>query len=153
GPGTYNVRVRVTDDGTPNLSDTKAFSITVNEVNTPPVLSPIANQSIGEGSTLSLTVAATDPDIPSNNLTFSFVSAPFGASINAASGLLTWTPTETQGPSTNVFAVRVTEDGVPSLNATQSFTVVVSEVNSPPQLAPIQDKVVGEGNTLTLTIT
>jgi uncharacterized repeat protein (TIGR01451 family) len=30
---------------------------------------------------------------------------------------------------------------------------VVNEVNNPPQLAPIQDQVIGEGNTLTVTIT
>src|SRR5204862_4581961 len=97
------VTVRVTDSGSPPLSDTKTFAVFVNEINSPPVVSTIGDQTIAEGNTLNLTVAATDPDVPVNNLTFSFVSAPFGASIDPLSGLLLWTPSESQGPSSNVF--------------------------------------------------
>ena len=37
GPGTYPITVRVTDDGTPPLSDTGSFMVAVNEVNSAPV--------------------------------------------------------------------------------------------------------------------
>ncbi|MDB6025744.1 MAG: hypothetical protein JWM68_1967 [Verrucomicrobiales bacterium] len=46
GPDTYIITVRATDNGTPVLSGTKSFNVTVNEVNIAPVLSvPSANIS------------------------------------------------------------------------------------------------------------
>jgi len=48
-------------------------------------------------------------------------------------GVITWTPTEAQGPSTNLVTTVVT-DG--SLSATNSFTIVVNEVNTAPTLTP-----------------
>src|SRR4029450_1140165 len=107
GPGMYTIRVRVTDNGSPNLSDTKSFTVSVNEVNSPPVLTPIANQPVNEGNTLTLTAAATDPDLPANALRFSLLSAPSGASINPDTGLFAWTPSRNQVPSANTIAVRV----------------------------------------------
>src|SRR6185369_16291598 len=50
GPGSYSVTIRVTDNGTANLSDSETITITVNEVNGVPVLAPIGNKSINEGS-------------------------------------------------------------------------------------------------------
>jgi hypothetical protein len=44
-------------------------------------------------------------------------------------GVITWTPTEAQGPTTNLFTT-VVSDGVKS--ATNSFEVVVTEVNAAP---------------------
>ena len=52
----------VTDNGVPSLSDTKSFTVTVNEVNTAPVLAAIGNQTINEGATLTLPASATDAD-------------------------------------------------------------------------------------------
>ena len=45
GPGVYTVTVRVTDNGSPALDDFETIQITVNEVNTAPVLAAIGNQS------------------------------------------------------------------------------------------------------------
>ena len=47
--------VRVTDDGTPVLSDDKSFVITVNEVNVAPVLAPIGNKTVNEQTLLTFT--------------------------------------------------------------------------------------------------
>ncbi|MCC7018063.1 MAG: putative Ig domain-containing protein, partial [Rhodospirillales bacterium] len=35
---------------------------------------------------------------PANDLTFSLIGAPLGASIDPDTGVFTWTPTEAQGP-------------------------------------------------------
>src|SRR6266516_611418 len=91
-----------------------------------------ANQTINELSTLVLTNTASDPDLPANTLTFSLVSGPSGVVLDSKTGVLSWTPTEAQGPSTNVITVRVTDDG--ALSDSKSFTVVVNEVNSAPVL-------------------
>jgi uncharacterized repeat protein (TIGR03806 family) len=152
GPSTNVITVIVTDDGVPALSASQSFTVIVNEVNSAPELTAIADQVVDEGTTLSVTNSAVDLDIPANNLIFSLgTNAPAGASIDPANGLFTWTPSEDQGPSTNVITVIVTDDGIPALSASQSFTVVVNEVNSAPELAAIADQIVNEGNTLNVT--
>jgi len=145
--------VQVSDNSTPSLSDTRSFTVIVTEANTAPVITAPGTQTIDEMSPMSLTIAATDSDLPANTLTFALVSAPSGATINSASGVVSWTPTEAQGPGTNVFTVRVSDNGSPSLSATQSFTVVVREVNTAPVLAPVADVTLGEGSTLTIANT
>ena len=140
GPGNYVVQVSVTDTNliavnTQSLSVTNSFTVNVNEVNLPPMLTVPPAQVINELTVLTVTNTATDPDIPFNLLSYSIVSGPSNAVINSATGVLTFSPDESQGPSTNVFTVRVTDNGVPPLSDTRTFTVVVNEVNLPPVLA------------------
>src|SRR5206468_125168 len=73
------------------------------------------------------------------------------ASINS-SGIITWTPTEAQGPSSGVlFTTKVTDNGAPALSATNTFTVAVNELNSAPVLSPISDQIAFAGVQLTFT--
>ena len=154
GPGVFPITVRVTDNGTPSLSATRSFTVTVNEVNSVPVLSAIGDQSINESNALTLTATASDSDLPANTLAFSLdAGAPSGAAINSTTGQFSWTPTEAQGPGVFPITVRVTDNGTPSLNATRSFTVTVNEVNSAPTLAAIAGQTVNEGNLLSFTAT
>jgi hypothetical protein len=153
GPGTNQITVIVTDDGNPPLMATRTFAVVILESNRPPVLSPIEGQTITEETTLTITNVATDPDLPANVLIFSLDtnSAPAGAEINPTNGVFTWTPNESQGPGTNQITVVVTDNGVPSLIATQTFTVVVLESNRPPVLAAIPDRVIYAETILTIT--
>src|SRR5439155_496992 len=98
---------------------------------TAPVLPVQTNRTIAELSALIVTNRATDSDIPANTLTYTLQNPPAGATIDS-SGVITWTPTEAQGPSTNTITTVVTDNGVPPLSATNSFTVVVTEMNSAP---------------------
>ncbi len=153
GPGSFQITVRVTDNGTPSLSSTRAFNISVGEVNSEPVLSSISNQAVAEGSTLTVTVTATDPDIPSNTITFSLGGgAPAGMSINPSTGFISWTPTEAQGPGSYTVTVQASDNGSPSLTSLQSFSVTVGEFNLPPSLSPIASQSVDEGATVSLTV-
>jgi hypothetical protein len=94
--------------------------------NTAPVLPLLPNRFVVVGHTLSCSVQATDSDSPAQALAYSLdAGAPTNATINAASGLLTWTPYASQSPSTNLFTVRVTDNGIPPLSASQSFTITV----------------------------
>jgi hypothetical protein len=117
--------------------------------NHPPVIATIADQIVIEQELLSFTVAASDPE--TNSLQFALLpGAPEGCSIHPVTGNFSWMPTEAQGPATNNILVRVTDNGVPALSATQSFRVIVLESNLPPLLAAIPDQVVYEGELLSL---
>ncbi|MBE0545407.1 MAG: lamin tail domain-containing protein [Verrucomicrobia bacterium] len=157
GPGVYGITIRVTDDGTPNLSDSETITVTVNEVNTAPVLHPIGNQTVNEATLLTFTALATDSDIPENTLTFSLdEGAPAGAAIVPNTGVFTWTPTAQQAPGVYPVTIVVTDNGVPPLNAAETISITVNEViqpNQPPQLSPIADVALLAGRTLNLTNT
>ena len=118
GPGIYPFDVCASDG---DLTDCETISVTVNEVNTAPMLNPIGNQSIIELVELTFTASASDSDLPANTLTFSLNGEPSGASISTA-GEFTWTPTEAQGPGTYTFDVCVS-DGALSDCETISVTV------------------------------
>jgi uncharacterized repeat protein (TIGR01451 family) len=124
-PSTNQVTVQVAASTNPSARTLHSFTVTVNEVNSPPALALIPNQTVAEGGTLALTIKATDPDLPPNKLTFSIVSGPIGATIDPTSGLVTWTPAPGQG--VNVITVRVTDDGTPPLSDTKSFRVTVTQ--------------------------
>src|SRR5205823_2266039 len=88
---------------------------------------------------LTITNTATELDLPANLLSYQLVAPPAGMTIDI-NGVITWTPAEVQGPSTNVITTIVTDNGVPPLSATNTFTVLVNEVNSAPAL-PVQTSV------------
>src|SRR5947207_1940715 len=122
GPSTNVVSVSVTDNGVPALSATNNFTVTVTEVNLAPVLSVPADQTIAEQTTLNVSASATDADLPANSLTFALVSSPAGMTINPASGAISWTPTEAQGPSTNAVSVRSEEHRVGEVSGATRLT-------------------------------
>ena len=82
------------------------------------------NRTILELTALSVTNQATDTDLPASTLTYTLLAAPAGTVIDA-SGVITWTPTEAQGPGTYTFTTWVTDNASPALSSTNSFTVVV----------------------------
>ncbi|MDF1544855.1 MAG: Ig-like domain-containing protein [bacterium] len=60
--GVYPITFIVTDQGSPQLSASMPIDITVQAVNTPPVLSPVGPQTVLEGEVLTLNLSAADPD-------------------------------------------------------------------------------------------
>ena len=135
---------------TPHGSDGPPDSDEVTIQNSPPVLAYIGPKSVNEGTMLSFTATASDPDVPPQTLTFSLGSgAPPSASITSG-GYFTWTPTEAQGPS--VYNINITvSDGIDI--DYEVITVTVNEVNLPPVLNPIGPKTINEGALLQFTIT
>ncbi len=152
-PGDYAFTVRVTDNGVPLLSATQTFHVTVLNAPKPPVFNPISAQTTDEQALWRLTVQAADPDTPPSTMVYSLDIAPAGALINAATGLISWTPAESQGPTNAVFVVRATKTADSNLTAAVTFSVKVNEVNQPPILSPIADQAVAETQTLKLTNT
>jgi hypothetical protein len=139
-------------DGQLVMSTVGIFAVTNGAPgNHPPNLPAISDRTVNEGSLLSFTINANDPD--GDALTFALINPPAGASINSSNGLFTWTPSETQGPGTNTLTARVSDNGSPSLSATQTFTVTVNEVNSAPVLAGISNRLVYVGESVSFTAT
>jgi uncharacterized repeat protein (TIGR01451 family) len=151
--GTALVSVVVRDDagtaGGALDAVTNTFTVTVTPVNDAPELAPVASQVVDEGALLRLPIEATDADLPDDQLTFTLVGPPPGATIEPATGVFSWTPSEAQGPGANAITVLVLDSGSPALSVLRQFTVTVREVNSPPALTALADRVVHEGMSVT----
>src|SRR5262249_39089674 len=119
--------------------------------NSGPTIDAIPDQSIVEGNNLTLVVTATN-QLVGDHLIYSLESgAPSGATIGAATGIFSWTPTEAQGPSTNTIVVRATSARLPNVYDRRTFTVTVLEDNTAPVLANIDNQVVLAGLPLVFT--
>ncbi|MEY4690902.1 MAG: hypothetical protein RIT19_1227, partial [Verrucomicrobiota bacterium] len=121
GPSTNVVVVRVSDDGKPSLSVTNTFEIVVLEINRPPILEGVSNRTVKLPGGVTLSLRATDADLPAQSLTYRLVSGPVGMTVGTDGGVR-WTPTESQARSTNQVKVSVS-DGVATVDT--SFVVVV----------------------------
>jgi hypothetical protein len=155
GPGDFTFKVRVTDNGSPNLTDEEEITVHVDEVNVAPVLDAIGNKSVDEGSLLTFTANAADADVPANTLTYSLdAGAPGGASINPTTGVFSWTPTD--GPSqSQSITIRVTDNGSPAMNDYETISVTVNNV-APTIVAvngPVAPIAAGSSNAVTWSFT
>jgi hypothetical protein len=101
-------------------------TITVNEVNYPPVLSPISDKTGERGKELTFYAQATDPDISygQDYLTYDTVEElPAGASIDPISGLFRWSIPGNHVSGKYTFTMRVTDSQ--GLTATQTVNITV----------------------------
>ncbi|MFQ6040588.1 MAG: putative Ig domain-containing protein [Candidatus Poribacteria bacterium] len=108
--------------------DAQAFTITVADVNDPPVITSIPVTTATEDTLYSYDVEAMDPDIGSV-LTYHLAISPDGMTIDSVTGLINWTPTNEQVGDNDV-VVQV-DDGRGGSDD-QFFTITVINVNDPP---------------------
>jgi hypothetical protein len=143
---------QVTVDNSLNLITNVTYAggsvLVAPQTNTPPTLAPVANQTIGVGVTMIITNLATDTNVPVQTLNFSLLTAPTNAALDANGGVLTWRPLVTQANTINPFSVVVADNGTPSLSATQSFVVSVTNLVTPvvSAVAPIAGQLVLQVN-------
>ena len=141
--GSYNVTFTVSDG---SLTASETITITVNNVNRPPVLNAIGAKSVSENQTLSFTISGSDPD--GDAITFSATGLPTGASFDSGTRTFTWTPTFTQASTYNVsFTV---SDG--SLTASEVVTITVAHVNRAPVMTVPGPQTVVAGQPLTFSV-
>ncbi|WP_207173288.1 putative Ig domain-containing protein [Halochromatium glycolicum] len=124
--GDQNVTLRVQDPG--GLLSTQSFMISVIDQTDPPEIlsSPVTEAEARVA--YSYQVEAVDPDL-GDSLDYTLTTAPDGMTIDAASGLVSWTPHDDQVGS-QLVTVRATD--TTGLFAEQSFTIQVVELNEPP---------------------
>jgi cellulose 1,4-beta-cellobiosidase len=94
-------------------------------LNVQPALDPVADQTILAARTLQIQNAATDVNAPPQLLRYRLAGSPAGATIDAVTGLFSWRPAIAQGGATYPVAIAVLNNGLPSLGATQNFTISV----------------------------
>ena len=145
--GTYSITVTVSDG---DLATSETLTLTINNVNRSPVLDPIGDQAVDEGSPLQLTITGSDPD--GGPLAFTADGLPpFATFLDNGDGTaaLTLAPSFTDA---GTYSITVTvSDG--DLTAGETFTLLVNNINRPPVLDPIGDQVVDEGAILNLPVT
>jgi hypothetical protein len=114
------------------LQDTDPLTVTVNPVNDAPALTPMSLKTGDEEALISFSAAATDIDAGQSAAFTLVAGAPAGATLDPASGVFAWTPTESDSPGVYTLTVRVTDNGMPPLSDTDSVEIVVNEINDAP---------------------
>jgi RHS repeat-associated protein len=95
-----------------------------------PLLTVVTNQFVGVGASLTISNMVQGP--PVGSFIYSLGSrAPAGTSINPTNGLFRWTPTCSQGSTTNSVTIWVTDSGRTNISDALIFTVVVRECVAP----------------------
>jgi hypothetical protein len=126
-----------------NFSGNDTFGYTVNDArgasvtgqvavyvsgNTAPILNGVPDMLANVLVVLTFTNVAVDTDVPANGLFHTLEgSGPTNAHINASDGVFHWRPSREYAHTTNIFTVRVTDDGVPPLSRATNFTVYVND--------------------------
>jgi hypothetical protein len=130
-PGSYQLSLNLAgiEDLAGNLGTNMAvrsWLVQGESTNRPPVLDVVTNRFVNEGSRLVITNSVTDPD--GDLLAFSLgAGAPAGAAIDPVTGVFTWRPNSLQGPASYAIVMLVSDNGQPSLSATQTFQVSVAD--------------------------
>ncbi len=109
---------------------------TIDALNHEPTLAAISNQTVIAGATLTFTNNASDADVPPQTLSYSLLNQPGGASVNPSNGIFNWRPLIAQSGSSNFMKVIVTDNGSPSLSATQAFAALVTTPAVPQVQSP-----------------
>ena len=93
--------------------------------NTAPVLAAINSRTIIAGTNVTFTCSVTDTDAPPQTITFTLQNGPTNATLGSSSGAFAWRPTIAQSNTTNTMSIIATDNGSPTMSATQSFTITV----------------------------
>jgi hypothetical protein len=111
------------------VSDAENVVITVGNVNAPPVLAPIGDQSVLVGDTLVLALSALDPE--GGALVFTAQGLPAGATLQnlgGGSAELTYMPSAAGQADVSV---TVTDAGAPPESTSESFTLTATDPAAP----------------------
>ncbi len=119
--GTFNVCLTVTDNGTPNLSNTQCTTATLQRVNHAPVASAGGPYTGVVGVAVNMTSAgSSDPDGDLFTCAWTFGDGGTGTGP---------TPSHVyMAPGTDTVTVVVTDNGTPSMSATSATTATITDI-------------------------
>lgn len=149
---THKIDFTVRDTGFPNLTGTAAFLVRVlREVNPVITLSPSGDtKSVNEGSTLTFSADASDPD-KNGIASFSASGFPnFCTRTQPSTSRLSFVckPTFSDGPKTYKFTLRTTDKDYTPKTVTKEVTIIVRNVNRPPKFGSIPSEILLDENRL-----
>ncbi len=147
--GSATISVTISDGQALNGSTTRAFDVTLNSINDPPTLNPIANVSLAanagsetiglagisagasnENDDLTITVTSSNPALIPNP-TINYFSP------NTTGSLLISPTANSSGTAT--ITVTVSDGQAQNNNVVRAFTVTVTGSNNPPSISDIGD--------------
>lgn len=141
-PGTFYLKIRVTDSGSPSIWSEATVTVTVgnNTANSAPIIN---NQSFtlsanpGSG-TYAGTIIASDPDA-SQSITFSIRAGNINSafSIGSSNGRITVNNSWAVNPGSFYLTIRATDNGSPSMWTEATINITVNGgggVNQPPSI-------------------
>jgi hypothetical protein len=131
----YSFNVVATDNGTGSLTDTKAVTVNVTNVNEAPNITSGSTGSVAENaaiSTVVYTATATDVDA-GQTLSYSLTGTDAGSfDIDASTGVVTLKASANyEAKASYSFNVVATDTGTASLTDTKAVSVTVTDVNDP----------------------
>ncbi len=158
--GSWPIILHATDDGNGGisdpLSDSFLFVVTVESANEPPTWRFVGDTVAVVGQPLQLEVRADDID--QESLSFAVAGLPTAAVLSPGAvygtALLDWTPT-TQDIGTYDASFTVTDSGgrgAALLSDTTTIQLRVKQSNHPPQLSPVGNRTLAEGDLLTVQL-
>ena len=140
-PGTYQAKVRVTDNGSPALQATASVGVTVN-ANQPPTVSVVAQPKTGKiPLSVDFTATASDPDGTITKYEWDFDN---DGTFDLDSGTTATATHDYPAAGTYTCLVRVTDNGTPGLTSTATVQVTAN-ANQPPTVSLGADVTQGKG--------
>jgi len=147
--GTYDVVISATDG---DMTATKTVQVTVLKTNRAPILDIPETRWVSEGSTLTETFSAKDPD--GDSITYTLVGAPENSILERDT--FSYIPSYDlvkRGTQKEYDMMLIATDGDLSANAT--FKVIVDNKNRPPAIGPytaerLDEITINEGDTIRL---
>ncbi|MGH7491174.1 MAG: Ig-like domain-containing protein [bacterium] len=127
--------------------------IRVRESNLPPVIEPIANQTVTEGTTRNVPVQASDPD--GNSLRLTALNFPAFVQLTDngnGSGQISIAPTLGTAGTYPRLGVVATDNGSPARSDTALFNLIVNPAENPPVLDLIPNQTMNEDDTLEVPV-
>ncbi|MCP5059064.1 MAG: tandem-95 repeat protein [bacterium] len=149
--GNYAITVLATDDGTPVAQDQEAITVTVGDVNRPPALAPIGNRAANTNQLLSFQLSATDAD--GDAVSLGVAGAPAASTLvdnGDGTGTFAWTPGDAD-VGNFMLTFTATDAGNPAQSVSETITLAVGQVNNPPALVRIGDRMATSGQMLAIT--
>lgn len=151
--GPYEVTFRAVDDSAALDEESIAITVLPSGSNTPPVFTPMSDQTSAEGMTISFAVSAADPEGEAVILSADLAGLPAGnnASLNEATRLFSWTP-GFRHARTLPYVVKFTAADAQGASADQSVMITVLNSNRAPLFESMDQKSVKVGATLSFDV-
>jgi subtilisin-like proprotein convertase family protein len=107
------------------------LDLTTNELTLITVTNGATDSNTNAMLTYTLTMTIDTNTMIANGWPLTYVST-VPSPVIGANGIITWTPTELQGPGVYIITAVATDNGAPPASATNSFRITVNESNTPP---------------------